>query len=221
MVLGYDEVKQILLDKTCLSGARAAWAEKMNEYGATRGMDYSKSAMGMAGMLIQMNPPEHTTLRAVMSKHWPDKTHLHTMASAICDDLVASLASGSFDLVEEVSKKLPLFMICDLMGIPRASGVKLIDDGFQMVQLLDPYLTIRDLEKIETAAGHLNDFFDDFLKNGEIEPDSLSGAIKQLYQNNGDAVGPMIFLFIAGFETTSALLINCLRILIEQQSLAS
>lgn len=221
VVLSYEDVKQVLLDKTCRSGARAEWTEKMREYGATRGMDYSKSAAGMAGMLIQMNPPVHTALRAALSKHWPDKESLSAMASVICADIVGSLPTGSFDLVPEVSKKLPLFMICDLMGIPREDGKNLIDDGFQMVQLLDPYLTIKDLKKIENAASHLHRYFQDFHEKVDPQADALSGAIKKLYPDHKDAIGPMIFLFIAGFETTSALISYCLKQLIEEKSLAS
>ena len=221
VILGYEDVKQVLLDKTCLTGARAAWAQKMSEYGATRGMDYSKSAVGMTGMLIQMNPPVHTALRSALSNHWPDKERLHTMASDLCADIVDSLPFGSFDLVAEVSKKLPLYMICDLMGIHRDDGKNLIDDGFQMVQLLDPYLSIKDLEKIEIAAGHLHSFFQSFLQEVDPQSGSLSGSIKRLYPNPNEAIAPMIFLFIAGFETTSALISNCLKLLIEEKSLTS
>lgn len=220
VVLGYEDVRQVLLDKSCLTGARATWIKKMTQYSEGRAISFAQAHQAVMGMLIQMNPPEHTDLRALLAKNWPSKDTLTDMATDISGEICSELPMGPFDLVSEVSRKLPLQMISRVLGIPENLSQNLVSHGFQLVQFLDPYLTYSELKKIEVAAAHLNTFFHDHLEQSEAD---LPLAIRHSLggKEPSQATSLLVFLFIAGFETTSTLITTCLWLLLSDRSLAT
>jgi cytochrome P450 len=219
VVLGYEDVKTVLQDKSCLTGVRAEWVHKLSVYVGLRDLDFSVLDKVVNGMLIQLNPPEHTELRSILAKKWPSKEELIQLSSEIADQLLVDLPEGKVDFVNTVTKKLPLYLICQILGIPKEDGEKLMKDGFQVVQLLDPYLTARELDKIEHAASRLFSYFQTHL---QLETSSrLTKSVQKFVKKSGEedkGTALLLFLFIAGFETTATLLTSCMQILLEDKT---
>ncbi|MQA93725.1 MAG: cytochrome P450 [Streptosporangiales bacterium] len=75
------------------------------------------------GSMINMDDPRHARLRRIVSRGFTPKMlakleeDVQRAAAVIVDDL---LEKGSCDFVTEVAAKLPLKIICDMMGIPES-----------------------------------------------------------------------------------------------------
>lgn len=220
--MNYDGVKHVLFAKNFQTGARAEWIYKMTQYATGRNIDFGSIRQAVAGMPIQQNPPIHSLIRSVLAKNWPSKSFLSTKSSEICDEILADMPP-SFDLVSFIAKKLPVWMVCDVLGMPRSLGEELQADGFKLVQLLDPYLTFKDLKNIQVASTNLRASFDLYYSSLDKESAGLAAAVKKAAEGNpefnADPVSLIIFLFIAAFETTSSLISICLQTLIKDKEL--
>ena len=84
-------------------------------------------------MMLNMDPPQHTKLRALINKGFTPRmvTHLHgrigELARAIADRVAPR---GECDFVTEVAGELPSYVIAELMGIP-------LDDGRELYRLTE------------------------------------------------------------------------------------
>ena len=80
------------------------------------------------GSMINMDDPRHARLRRIVSRAFTPRMiarfeeDVRRAATAIVDDL---LATGPCDFVSRVAARLPLKIICDMMGVP--------DDQYEMV----------------------------------------------------------------------------------------
>jgi cytochrome P450 len=80
------------------------------------------------GSMINMDDPRHARLRRIVSRAFSPRMtarfedNVRRAATAIVDDL---LQGGPCDFVSRVAARLPLKIICDMMGIP--------DDQYEMV----------------------------------------------------------------------------------------
>jgi cytochrome P450 len=80
------------------------------------------------GSMINMDAPRHARLRRIVSRAFSPRMvakfedDVRSAAATIVDDL---LATGPCDFVSHVAARLPLKIICDMMGIP--------DDQYDMV----------------------------------------------------------------------------------------
>lgn len=221
--MSYDLVRQVLHDPSCLTGSRVEWVNKLQGYASNRNIDFDATSAIISSMLIQINPPDHTELRSLLAKNWPTKDLLSAMAQQLSTDIAGKLPK-QFNLVTAIAKKLPMQMICHVLGFPSDQGERHLNDGLRLVQLLGPYLSFRDLLQTQKAAERLLDSFQNFYDTVDPnKPANLSAKIKQAYRNNGrkqdEAVTLLIFLFIAGFETTSTLLSQCLLLLLNNKAL--
>lgn len=106
------------------------------------------------GSMINMDDPRHVRLRRIVSKGFTPKmvNELHhtivEKARAVIDDVADK---GSADFVNDVAAKLPLALICDLMGIPESQ----YDLVFDQVNII---LSSGDTEFIPKGANPLEAF---------------------------------------------------------------
>ncbi|WP_344971684.1 cytochrome P450 [Streptosporangium fragile] len=90
--------------------------------GATSIQDLGPDFNEYFGSMINMDDPRHARLRRIVSRAFTPKmikqfeADVEAAAARIVDDLIA--AGPGCDFVTEVAAKLPLKIICDMMGIP-------------------------------------------------------------------------------------------------------
>jgi methyl-branched lipid omega-hydroxylase len=93
--------------------------------GATSIADLPAEFNEYFGSMINMDDPRHARLRRIVSRAFTPKMirrfeeNVQLAAASIVDDL---LATGPCDFVGQVSARLPLKIICDIMGIGAAPG---------------------------------------------------------------------------------------------------
>ncbi|MFI0806361.1 cytochrome P450 [Streptomyces echinatus] len=72
--------------------------------------------------LLNMDPPDHTRLRRLVSKAFTPRRveDLRIRIQAMTDELLTTSAGPRVDLVQALAVPLPMGVICELLGIPEA-----------------------------------------------------------------------------------------------------
>jgi cytochrome P450 len=79
-------------------------------------------------MMLNMDPPQHTKLRALVNKGFTPRMvgRLRARIGNLAEQIVDRVAErGECDFVTDVSGELPSYVIAELMGIPLADGRQL------------------------------------------------------------------------------------------------
>src|SRR5215203_7150937 len=86
------------------------------------------SIRSLAVSMLSMDEPDHTRLRSIVDEAFrrPTVLDMEPRVFAIADELAAELfAEGTpADLVERYARRLPLSVICELLGLPQADRPK-------------------------------------------------------------------------------------------------
>jgi cytochrome P450 len=122
---GYDEVYAVSRDSTTWSSEETAVYFEMpgpNDIADQRGL-----------MMLTMDPPRHTALRALVSKGFTPRQvsklngHITEMARDVVDSVIER---GECDFVTDVAGALPSYVIAELLGIP-------LEDGYRLYELTE------------------------------------------------------------------------------------
>jgi methyl-branched lipid omega-hydroxylase len=107
------------------------------------------------GSMINMDDPRHARLRRIVSRAFTPRMirkfegDVQRVAAVIVDDL---LAGGPCDFVEHVAARLPLTIICQLMGIPDSSYDLVLRDTNIILSGQDPDFLSED---VDVAVGQI------------------------------------------------------------------
>ena len=102
------------------------------------------------GSMINMDDPRHARLRRIVSRAFTPRMikkfegDVQRVAATIVDDL---LAGGPCDFVEQVAARLPLTIICQLMGIPDSRYDLVLRDTNTILSGMDPDFLSEDPEE--------------------------------------------------------------------------
>ena len=102
------------------------------------------------GSMINIDDPRHARLRRIVSRAFTPRMitkfegDVQQVAATIVDDL---LAGGPCDFVEQVAARLPLTIICQLMGIPDSSYDLVLRDTNMILSGMDPDFLSEDPEQ--------------------------------------------------------------------------
>ncbi|MEO6205592.1 MAG: cytochrome P450 [Mycobacteriales bacterium] len=92
-------------------------------------------------LMLNMDPPEHSSLRSIVQRAFTPRTirALEARLQEFADDIVdRALAKGEGDFVKDVAAELPLLAICELIGIPAEDRVKIFDLSNRLIGFDDP-----------------------------------------------------------------------------------
>ena len=164
------------------------------------------------GQMIFMDPPDHTALRALVSRAFTPRRLENVLESVehICTEVIDGFCEkGEVDLVEAMSAPFPLLVICDMMGIPRSEFKTVFDATNVILGGGDPEFVGEDILGAlfgagMTLTGLLHEVAEDRRKNPK---DDLTTAL--INADLGEDVmtpeelGPFfILLAVAGNDTT-------------------
>jgi cytochrome P450 len=127
----YEDIVTVLKD----------WRTFSSETGATALEDLDPDQLEARQSMLDTDPPEHTSLRAIVNKGFTPRAVaayeqlLRDLTRQILDD---TLPKGEFDFVEEVAKQLPIQVLCRILGVPLEHDEQLIDWGDRMIGNTDP-----------------------------------------------------------------------------------
>ncbi|MEU8108441.1 cytochrome P450 [Nonomuraea muscovyensis] len=175
-------------------------------------------------IILYRDPPAHTRLRRLMSKAFsPGLVRgLREHIGDLVDELLDPAAErGWFDAVEELAFPLPVLVVCELMGIPRADRSEVRPHALNLSKAFAAMVPEADRADADASVLWLRNYLAELLAQRSKAPsrDLLSLL---LAAREGDdrlteeeIVDNAVFSFFAGFETTANLLASGCAALLE------
>jgi cytochrome P450 len=172
----------------------------------------------MSRWMLTQDPPDHTRLRGLVVKAFTARRvdDMRARIQSIVDDSIDRVEkNGRMDLIADYAFRLPVIVICDMLGIPEEDREIFFQRERTGGRLLDP-VPLSRAEIDEANAGHANSvaYFERLFELRRREPgDDLTTQLVQAEEDgnkltNEELVGNIILLFGAGHETTVNLIGN-------------
>jgi methyl-branched lipid omega-hydroxylase len=166
--------------------------------GATNIADLPAEFNEYFGSMINMDAPRHARLRRIVSRAFSPRmitkfeADVRRAAATVVDDL---LATGPCDFVPHAAARLPLKIICDMMGIP--------DDRYEMV-LANSNIILSGADP-EFLGEDLNEAVVQILGAGQALADLVTSLAAERAQAPAeDLVSALVTANIDGEQLTSA-----------------
>jgi cytochrome P450 len=182
--------------------------------GATSAADMPVEFLEFYGSMINMDDPRHARLRRIVSRGFTPKMldALHENISRVANRIVDELIEGGeCDAVTDIAAKLPLTIICDMMGIPASQHRFVFDRTNVILGAQDPeYVPDADniFQALLEAGQDLATLMRELAARRQANPvEDLTSALINA-QVDGEALSPdelasfFILLVVAGNETT-------------------
>jgi cytochrome P450 len=175
-------------------------------------------------MMLLLDPPEHTRLRKLVSRSFTLRRmeELRPRVEQIAGELLDGLpASGRVDLMAEYAFLLPVFVICELLGVPAA-------DRDDFAKWSNTMVDESTQDESMAASAALHGYLSELIGRKRREPDdALISALIEVAEDGDrlsqeELVAMAMMLLIAGHETTVNLIGNGLLALLthpEQRAL--
>ncbi|WP_426364245.1 cytochrome P450 family protein [Streptomyces sp. E-08] len=223
LVTRYADARQALADQR-LSKNPAHHDESPHARGKT-GIPGERKAELMTH-LLNIDPPDHTRLRRLVSKAFTPRrvAEFAPRVQELTDRLIDSFVErGSADLIHEFAFPLPIYAICDLLGVPPEDQDDFRDWAGMMIRHGGgPRGGVA--RSVKKMRGYLAELI--HRKREEPGDDLISGLIKASdhgeHLTENEAAAMAFILLFAGFETTVNLVGNGLYALLrhpEQRAL--
>ena len=172
----------------------------------------------MRHWMLQQDPPNHTRLRGLVVKAFTAR-RVEDMRPRIQEIVDATLdraaPQGHMDLIADFAFRLPVTVICEMLGIPREDHEMFFLGARAGGRLLDPVpLTRAEIDAAD--AGHLAsaEYFRGLFELRRRQPgDDLTTQLVRAEEegsrlSNDELTANIILLFGAGHETTVNLIGN-------------
>jgi cytochrome P450 len=172
----------------------------------------------MSHWMLQQDPPDHTRLRGLVVKAFTARRveDMRPRIQQVVDRTLDAVADrGHMDLIEDFAFRLPVTIICDMLGVPEEHREIFFKSSRDGGRLLDPV----PLTPAEIAAGNAGYamtqlYFQQLFELRRKNPgDDLTTQLVQAEEDgsklsNEELTANIILLFGAGHETTVNLIGN-------------
>jgi cytochrome P450 len=183
--------------------------------------------------LLTIDPPAHTRLRKLVAPSFTPRAlraRVPGMEKIVADQLDAaerrgSTLDGSFDLVSDFAARVPVRVICELLGVPDEHQDRFMYWGSTLGASLDGVRTMGERRRSRQAVIDMGEFFDELIsrRRASLGEDVLSDLLRA--EPDGaplgrqELVATVELLLGAGFETTVKLIGNAVLALFAQPDL--
>ncbi|MFH7600170.1 cytochrome P450 [Streptomyces racemochromogenes] len=218
LVTRYADARQALADQR-LSKNPAHHAEPAHAKGKT-GIPGERKAELMTH-LLNIDPPDHTRLRRLVSKAFTPRRvaeftpRVQELTDHLIDRIVEKAGAGEkgeADLIHEFAFPLPIYAICEMLGVPREDQDDFRDWAGMMIRHGGGPRggVARSVKRMRTYLGELIHRKRDDLGNDLIS-DLIRASDHGDHLTEAEATAMAFILLFAGFETTVNLIGNGLH----------
>ncbi|MFC5822971.1 cytochrome P450 [Nonomuraea insulae] len=179
------------------------------------GRDYDPWSDGGTGQaavsFLWMDPPDHTRLRALVSRAFTPRMleRLRARIEAITAELIAALPEET-DLVSGLAYPLPVMVISEMLGVPPEDHDRFRGWSEILARGLDPMLTEDHMSETGRAGREFRDYFRELAAIRRERPgEDLLSALTQVRElSEPELLATCVLLLVAGHETTVNLIAN-------------
>jgi hypothetical protein len=193
-------------------------------YGENRMNEPAVASLG--NTMLVLDPPDHTRLRGLVTKAFTARrvADMRSRIKALVDQQLDRVQDkGAMDVMRDLAHRLPVIVICDMLGIPEAHRAPFLAGSNVNGRILEPVpMTREELDQANAATQGANLYFDQLceLRRREPQDDLTTELVKA--EEAGDRLtteelrANIGLLFGAGHETTTNLIGNGLLALHKQ-----
>ena len=172
----------------------------------------------MSHWMLQQDPPDHTRLRGLVVKAFTARRveDMRPRIQEVVEQTIdAVIAKGHMDLIEDFAFRLPVTIICDMLGIPEEHREVFYKGSRDGGRILDPVpLTPEEIAQANMSNAMAKMYFEQLFEMRRKNPgDDLTSQLIQAEEagdklSNEEMTANIILLFGAGHETTVNLIGN-------------
>jgi cytochrome P450 len=172
----------------------------------------------MRHWMLQLDPPDHGRLRGLVVRAFTARRieDMRPRIQAIVDGIIDRLEyQGGMDVIADFAFRLPVIVICDMLGIPEEDRQYFFIGSRGSARLLDLVpLTPAEIAEQNGFNHAITDYFHRLFELRRREPgDDLTSKLVQAEQDgdkltNEELTANIVLLFGAGHETTVNLIGN-------------
>jgi cytochrome P450 len=209
----HKDVSQVLRDKRFgkdfMGRARRNYGDKAETEPVLRTMRLA---------MLTQDPPDHTRLRGLVVKAFTARRieemrpHIQAIVDAAIDRVAAR---GHMDVIADLAFRLPVTVICEMLGIPQDHIERFIAGARMAGRAIEPIPMSRaELDKANADQAALRDYFLNLFELRRREPGAdLTTQLIQAEDSGSkltedELIANILLLFVAGHETTVNLVGN-------------
>jgi methyl-branched lipid omega-hydroxylase len=191
-------------------------------------VDMPQEFLEFFGSMINMDDPRHSRLRRIVSAAFNPRMvkSVEYSIQAVADEIIDSVrARGECDFVTEVAARLPLKVICDMMGVPESDYDLVFSRSNVILSMGDPEYVPDGTDPILAVLNAGNDLAQLMLElavfrsehpTDDLTSDLLRANIDGESLDHSELASFFILLLVAGNETTRNAISHGLWTLTEQ-----
>jgi cytochrome P450 len=180
-------------------------------------------------IVLHQDQPKHKCLRQLLARGF-DRDALGKLRGRIkglVDDLLApALDTGYLEAVHDLALPLPVIVVCEMMGIPPEDREEIRPKIFDLGKAFAPNVTDGNRNTVDGAVAWLRRYTSDLLQHRRRDPgDDLVSRVLAAEKcgdwSDEEIIDNLVFLFFAGFETTTSVIsTGCAALLEHAEQLA-
>ena len=223
----YDDVREVLRDDAISADRLTPYFESLPE----------KQRLGVREVVKYLNtwvafkdPPEHTRIRSLLNKVFTPGAikSLRPQVQQAVDNLLEPLREQKhFDFIEQFAYPLPANVILMMLGLPVEDTKRLHEWSVEMQPFIGGATTSPDkYARAEHGAKNMAAYFREAIRERESRPrdDMLTKLIKCREDDDAltedEVIGTAILFLFGGHETTTNLIGNGVRTLLQHPAAA-
>ncbi len=216
----HADAASVIADRRCTVVDISATLAKLAE---ASGREFGDLVALMQVVLFLRNPPLHSTERRFLARvmgMWPLASFAPVIAQIAGGLLREATAQGGIDLVTGYADLLPALVMAHLFGLPRQDALDFVALASDITLVFDRGRSLRFYTAMNEKAARARGAMLEVLHHRRAHPrdDALSRMIAlndaEFGLSDLDVATRAFFLFLAGVETTAALIGASLRALL-------
>jgi cytochrome P450 len=180
IITRYADVLAALKDPrfSCMAGR---W-DQYEKFFLRGGSATSPMAEMYSKWMLQLDPPDHTRLRALVNKAFTPSVveAMRPRIQGMVDDILDRVVeSGTMEVMDDLAFPLPILVIADLLGVPREDYEKIRNWTHALLPSLSPAISANGVAKVNEVIVEYREYFRDLAAKRRAEPknDMLTALI--------------------------------------------